>query len=107
MRLKTYTFWVALSAMVAAAAPAWAHIPLVLCMDNGDNSITCEGGFSDGSAAAGVNMRIESPDGRVLLAGRMDDASEFTFTKPRTDFVVIFDAGPEHQLRVPGRRITQ
>lgn len=96
-----------LTAMLFAAAIAHAHTPLTLCTDNGDNTITCQGGFSDGSSAAGVAMRIKAADGRVLLEGRMNDDSEFTFDKPRGDFSVIFDAGPEHQLQVPGRLITQ
>jgi hypothetical protein len=96
-----------LTATLFAAAVAHAHTPLTLCTDNGDNTITCQGGFSDGSSAAGVTMRIKAADGRVLLEGRMNDDSEFTFDKPRGDFSVIFDAGPEHQLQVPGRLITQ
>ncbi|GAB6057575.1 hypothetical protein [Desulfonatronum parangueonense] len=96
-----------IAALLATPLVAQAHTPLCLCMDNGDNTITCQGGFSDGSSAAGVTMRIKAPNGRVLLEGLMNDASEFTFDKPRGDFVVLFDAGPEHQLRVPGRQITQ
>jgi len=93
--------------LLMAPTAGWAHLPLVLCVDNGDNSITCQGGFSDGSTAAGVAMQIKAVDGRVLLEGRLDDASEFTFMKPGDDFVVVFDAGPEHQLQVPGQRIAQ
>ncbi|TVQ96696.1 MAG: hypothetical protein EA399_15260 [Desulfovibrionales bacterium] len=97
----------AIAVLVFAGSAAWAHTPLMLCMDNGDNSVTCQGGFSDGSSAAGVIMRIKAPDGRVLQEGRMDDSAEFSFMKPRGDFLVVFDAGPEHQLRVPGRQIGQ
>ncbi len=107
MILKRKIIYLAFALLVLAGSPAWAHMPLCLCMDNGDNSITCQGGFSDGSSAAGVVMRIKSPDGRVLQEGRMDDSSEFTFMKPRVDFLVVFDAGPEHQLRVSGNRIAQ
>lgn len=107
MILKRTIICLVFALLLSAGSPAWAHMPLCLCMDNGDNSITCQGGFSDGSSAAGVIMRIKSPDGRVLQEGRMDDSSEFTFMKPRADFLVVFDAGPEHQLRVPGSRIAQ
>jgi hypothetical protein len=99
--------WLAFVVLIPAGSAAWAHTPLMLCMDNGDNSITCQGGFSDGSSAGGVTMRIKSSDGRVLQEGQMDNNSEFTFMKPRGDFLVVFDAGPEHQLRVPGRQIGQ
>lgn len=90
-----------------AACAAYAHTPLMVCFDNGDNTITCQGGFSDGSSAAGVQMQIQTPNGRVILNGRMDSTSEFTFNKPRGDFVVELDAGPGHQLKVPGRQITE
>jgi hypothetical protein len=40
------------------AAQALAHTPLCSCYDNGDGTVTCEGGFSDGSSASGVQMRV-------------------------------------------------
>jgi hypothetical protein len=107
MILKRAIICLAFVFLISAGSRAWAHMPLCLCMDNGDNSITCQGGFSDGSSAGGVTMRITSFDGRVLQEGQMDDNSEFTFMKPRGDFLVVFDAGPEHQLRVPGQQIGQ
>lgn len=107
MILRRSMFFVFLVLLSTPLSVAQAHTPLVLCMDNGDNTITCQGGFSDGSSAAGVTMRIKAADGRVLLEGRMDDNSEFTFDKPRGDFSVVFDAGAEHRLQVPGRQITQ
>ncbi len=93
--------------LVFAATAVQAHKPLVSCVNNGDNTITCQGGFSDGSSAAGVIMQIKARDGRVLQRGLMDDNSEFTFARPRDEFVVLFDAGPEHRLRVPGSRIAE
>ena len=33
------------------AGVALAHTPLCSCYDNGDGSVECEGGFSDGSSA--------------------------------------------------------
>ncbi len=29
------------------AGQAWAHTPLCSCYDNGDGTVTCEGGFFD------------------------------------------------------------
>ncbi len=92
---------------VVTVSTAYAHTPLMVCFDNGDNTITCQGGFSDGSSAAGVLMQIQTPSGRIILSGRMDSTAEFIFTKPRGDFVVVLDAGPEHQVKVPGRQITE
>jgi len=100
-------FLVFAAMLLVVVGTAQAHMPLILCMDNGDNTITCQGGFSDGSSAAGVAMLIKAPDGRVLMEGRMSDNSEFTFNKPGGDFTVLFDAGAEHRIQVPGRQIGQ
>ena len=83
------------------------HMPLCSCYDNGDGSVTCEGGFSDGSSAAGVGMRVEDGAGKVLISGKMDDDSEFTFKKPAGDYNVQFDAGEGHKIIVEGKEITQ
>ncbi len=82
-----------------------AHTPLFSCYDNGDGSITCEGGFSDGSSAAGVAVRVEDKDGKVLMEDKLDEFSEYTVEKPSQEFTVIFDAGEGHQIKVPGKEI--
>jgi len=84
-----------------------AHTPLCSCYDNGDGSVTCEGGFSDGSSAAGVQMRVEDGAGKVLIQGKMDDDSEFTFDKPPGNYKVAFDAGEGHDITVHGKEITE
>ena len=88
-------------------AIALAHTPLMACFDNGDNTITCGGGFSDGASAAGVPMRVEDAEGNVLLQGQMSEDDEFVFDKPKTDFVVVFDAGPGHIIREKGMDIVE
>jgi hypothetical protein len=82
-----------------------AHTPLFSCFDNGDGSITCEGGFSDGSSAAGVAVRVVDKDGKVLMEDKLDEFSEYTVKKPAQKFSVIFDAGEGHQIKVPGKEI--
>lgn len=104
MLLKTS---VATAALLISATLAQAHTPLCSCFDNGDDTITCEGGFSDGSSASGVTMRIETPDGRVQLEGKMNEDSEFTFDKPKDDYIVMFDAGEGHKIKVPGKEIVE
>lgn len=94
-------------ALLISATIAQAHTPLCSCFDNGDDTITCEGGFSDGSSASGVTMRIETPDGAVQLEGKMNEDSEFTFDKPKGDYVVMFDAGEGHKIKVPGKEIVE
>ena len=84
---------------------ALAHTPLCSCYDNGDGTITCEGGFSDGSSAAGVQMRVKGEDGQVLIEATMDEYSEFTFDKPSGEYSVEFDAGEGHVVEVEGKEI--
>lgn len=86
---------------------AFAHTPLCSCYDNGDETITCEGGFSDGSSGAGVEMTVQDKSGKVLTKGRMNEDSEFIFKKPGVSYKVIFDAGPGHVVEVDGKDITE
>lgn len=86
---------------------AFAHTPLCSCSDEGDGTILCEGGYSDGSSAAGVEMRVLDSAGKVIVKGKMDEDSEFTFNKPKGPYKVQFDAGPGHLVEVPGSEITE
>lgn len=85
----------------------FAHTPLCLCSDEGDGTILCEGGFSDGSSAAGVKIKAVNSEGKMLIKGVMNEDSEFTFKKPEGPYKVIFDAGPGHEVEVPGSEITE
>ena len=90
-----------------AASTAYAHTPLCSCYDNGDDTVTCEGGFSDGSSASGVEMRVENKGGKILIKGKMDEDSEYTFDKPSAGYTVIFDAGEGHEIEVDSKEITE
>jgi hypothetical protein len=90
---------------IVMAGQAFAHTPLCACHDNGDGTITCEGGFSDGSSASGVRMRVEKSAGGVLIKGKMDENSEYTFDKPDGDYKVVFDAGEGHILEIDDSEI--
>jgi len=92
---------------LVTAGPVFAHTPLCSCYDNGDGSITCEGGFSDGSSAAGVEVRVLDSAGKIVLKGKMDEDSEFTFDKPKGGYKVEFDAGPGHLVEVEGKDIQE
>lgn len=107
-----------LLAVLLATAPAFGHTPLCCCYDNEDGTITCEGGFSDGSSAAGVSIKVVDEDDKVitvkdedgeevLLEGKMDEDGEFTFTKPEGSYKVIFDAGPGHAVEIESEEITE
>ena len=78
--------------------PILAHSPLFDCYDNGDGTATCEGAFSDGSAAVGVGIRIELASGRILMQGEMDDASSYSFEMPDEEYSVYFEAGEGHEI---------
>ena len=52
--------------LAIASSSLFAHTAIMSCFDNGDDTITCEGGFSDGSSASGVKFRIEE-NGKNLL----------------------------------------
>ncbi|HET7609285.1 MAG TPA: hypothetical protein VFL84_11450, partial [Gammaproteobacteria bacterium] len=69
--------------LLALAAAAYAHNAICDCFDNGDDTITCEGGFSDGAKAVGVPLRVLDTAGKVLVDGKMSDQSDFTFPKPK------------------------
>lgn len=84
-----------------------AHTPLCSCYDNGDGTVLCEGGFSDGSSASGVAIQVKGADGKVLLDGKMSEDSEFEFEKPDGDYMVLFDAGPGHQIEIPSSDIVE
>ena len=86
---------------------ALAHTPICDCYDNGDNTITCEGGFSDGGTAAGIPMRIIDGTGKLLIDGAMSAQSDFTFTKPDGNFRVEFEGGDGHIIQIDGRDIEE
>jgi hypothetical protein len=86
---------------------AFAHTPFCSCLDNGDGTILCEGGFLDGSSAVGVKIQVVDANGKILIEGYMDKKSEFKFNKPSDEYTVILDAGFEHTVTVPSSEITE
>ncbi|MFA7083869.1 MAG: hypothetical protein WC141_04965 [Arcobacteraceae bacterium] len=84
----------------------FAHSAIMSCFDNGDGSITCEGGFSDGSSASGVNFKVEQ-NGKTIFEAKMSEDSEVTFKKPSSQYSAVFDAGEGHQVYVKGSDITE
>jgi hypothetical protein len=85
--------------VLASAAPAvFAHTPVCYCYYEADETVLCEGGFSDGASAEGVDIRVLDDQERVLIAGKIDAEQTFTFELPDTFFHVVFDAGDNHQV---------
>lgn len=105
--MKKHLSLTLLGALLLCPSLAMAHSPICDCLDNGDNTITCEGGFSDGSSAAGVRLTIMDASGQELMAGLMNQDSEFTFDKPKGDYKVVFDAGDGHSIEIDGKNIVE
>ena len=105
--MRLYVSATLLVALMAYAGIASAHTPLFACYDNGDDTITCEGGFSDGSSASGVHVHVFDASGTVLQETALDEYGEITFDKPGTDYSVQFDAGEGHQIDVLGADIVE
>jgi len=93
--------------LLALAAAVYGHNAICDCFDNGDDTITCEGGFSDGGKAVGVPVRVLDQAGKVLLEGVMSDKSDYTFAKPKVDYRVEFDGGQGHVVTIDGRDIEE
>lgn len=93
--------------VLGAFGLALAHTPMCTCYEAGDGTVICEGGFSDGSSAAGVEVRVVNKDGEVIVKGEMDDFSEFNFDKPEGPYKVIFDAGPGHKVEIKSKDIAE
>ncbi|CCO22899.1 hypothetical protein [Maridesulfovibrio hydrothermalis] len=98
---------VAAGLVVLSASAAFAHSPLCSCFDNGDGTVMCEGGFSDGSSASGVRMFIRDESGSVVAKGKMDENSEYEFKKPAGAYTVTFDAGEGHSIEIDGSDIVE
>ena len=61
-------------ALIGFSASVLAHNPMCECKDIGGGMIRCTGGFSDGSGAPGISVRLRrnrrmiSPKPRVTMA---------------------------------------
>lgn len=88
------------------ATSAMSHTALMSCFDEGDGTITCEGGFSDGSSASGVEFYVKQ-NGNVILKSKMNEYSEINFKKPAGDYQAVFNAGEGHKVFVDGKDIVE
>lgn len=100
MNRKLWTGVITAVFIAALAGAALAHTALFSCWDNGDGTLSCEGGFSDGSSAANIPIRVTDEKGEVVFEGKLDESGELTFGKPQGVFSVTFDGGPGHTLTV-------
>lgn len=89
-----------------AISSSFAHTALMSCFDNGDDTITCEGGFSDGSSAYGTKFYLIQ-NGEKILEDKFNEDSEVTFNKPEGEFEAQFDAGEGHKASVKSSDIAK
>lgn len=88
------------AALLLGASAAHAHSPRLKCQADGATHVRCEGGFSDGSDAQGVEIVVMSYEDKALWKGTLDAQSRVRFERPKQDFYVRFDAGEGHTLEV-------
>lgn len=87
-------------------ALAAAHSAVFDCFNEKEGTVTCEGGFSDGSSAAGVPVKVLDTGDKLLLSGAIDKEGRFSFKRPAGDFRVVFDAGQGHSVTLLSSDIT-
>lgn len=88
------------------AGPAAAHSPIMACYDNGDGSVTCEAGFSDGSSATGAEVTVVTAQQRAIARGNIGADGTFTFPMPDDpDVEIHFVADGAHELTLFGDEI--
>ncbi|WP_375748524.1 hypothetical protein [Vibrio sp. HN007] len=85
---------------------AFSHTALMACYDEGNGYINCEGGFSDGASAEGVEFRIEQ-NSAVIMQTKLDEFGEVYFEKPAGKFTVVLNGGEGHVVHIDGRDIAE
>lgn len=96
--MKIICIWTVLVSMI------FAHTAMMRCLDNGDGTVFCEAGFSDGSSAEGMNLLVIK-DGERVFETKFDDFGEASFKKPSGDYTVILDGGDGHTVNIQGDSI--
>ena len=94
-------------AALSCGTAAWAHNPIAECKAVDEQTIECQGGFSDGSGAPGVTLDVVSYDEKVLVPGKLDNDSKLRFKRPEDDFYILFDAGPGHVVEIDQTEIEE
>ncbi len=95
------TFWTGLFLALGAATPALAHAPLLDCYADGEATITCEAGYSDGASAVNQVIRVRDGDHRLLFEDRFGENGAFSFPRPEAvEFHVQFEGDQFHSVIV-------
>lgn len=81
--------------------PAQGHSPVFTCFDNGNGTVTCEAGFTDGASAEGILVQVMDLQGKVLLQEAIGAENNVTFKQPdAAEYMVVFAAGEGHEIRI-------
>ena len=78
---------------------ASAHFPLMSCWFESDK-VACEAGYSDASTAVDYAVNMYDYDDNLIAKAVTDKRSIAEFSKPDTDFYLVFDAGHENPVEV-------
>lgn len=105
--MKVKSIALAAALMLATPALSFAHSAIFDCYDNGDNTVSCEGGYSDGSAATGVKIVVSDASGKMLEETTLDANSEAMVKKPAGAYTISFVGGDGHSLKVDGKNIVE
>ncbi|MCG3865217.1 hypothetical protein I3259_14325 [Photobacterium sp. Ph5] len=99
MTIKSSIITASLFCMGTFSTAAFAHFPLMSCWFEADK-VLCEAGYSDGSTAVEYNVDMFDYDDNLIAKAVTDKRSIAEFTKPDTDFYLVFDAGHENPVEV-------
>lgn len=99
------TALVAIMTVLLLAGTALAHTVFFQCWNNGDGTLSCEGGYTDGSTAAGATVNVTDDSGTLLFSGKLDNSGELRFNKPSGDFSVTLEGGPGHTVTISAKDI--
>ena len=101
----TFTVLVAIMTVLLLAGTAFAHTVFFQCWNNGDGTLSCEGGYTDGSSAAGATVNVKDANGALIFSGQLDNSGTLKFNRPPGDFSVTLEGGPGHTVTVSSNDI--
>lgn len=96
MTAKRTVLW---ALILLIAPPALAHGPVARCQAQGER-IACTGAFADGESAKGLAVDVIGYDEQLLVSGKFDKESRFSFARPVGEFYVLVDAGPGETFEI-------
>ncbi len=85
---------------VAVATSASAHTLRIGCHSEGADKIVCEGAYSDGKLAAAGDIKVVTEKGVVLVSGKTDAKGVYSFAKPKGEYAVVLQTGPQHMTNL-------